>query len=83
MPSKVHHIFGDRPGMLCDSFEGNTCDPDQDGVYDDPIVSWSLAGLYAETDFEIFPTIAILYHSGMMVDTYHDNALRESLINIT
>ena len=83
LPPKVHQTFGNTPGLLCDNLEGDMCDPDHDGVYDDPVVSWSLAGLYAETDFEIFPTIAILYYSGMVVDTYHDNALRESLINMT
>lgn len=42
LPPKIHGLFGDAPGKLCDNHIGNTCDPDGDGTYDDVALSWSL-----------------------------------------
>lgn len=84
LPPKIHGLFwpGPVPGLLCDSSVGD-CDPDEDGTYDDIAVSWSLEWLYGTNGFKIFPTIAVFYYSGMQVDEFKDNALRESLINAT
>ncbi len=83
LPPKIHSLFGDAPGLLCASSLGNDCDPDGDGVYDDVAVSWSMEWFYQGNGFKIFPTISVFYYSGMQVDTYKDNAIRESIINAT
>ena len=82
LPSKIHALFGDEPGKLCDSYAGD-CDPDSDGVYDDIALSWSLEWLYQWNGFKIFPTITVFYYSGMQVDEFMDNTIRESIINDT
>lgn len=82
LPPKVHALFGDTPGKLCDSYVGD-CDPDGDGIYDDIALSWSMEWLYNGNGFKIFPTIAVFYYSWMQVDENKDNAIRESIINDT
>lgn len=82
LPPKVHALFGDTPGKLCDSYVGD-CDPDGDGIYDDIALSWSLEWLYYGNGFKIYPTIAVFYYSGMQIDENKDNAIRESIINAT
>ena len=82
LPPKIHTLFWAVPGLLCDSSVGD-CDPDEDGTYDDIAVSWSLEWLYMMNGFKIFPTLSVFYYSGMQVDEFKDNALRESLINAT
>lgn len=82
LPPKIHTLFGDVPGKLCYSIVGD-CDPDGDGIYDDVVLSWSMEGFYLWNTFKIFPTIAIFYYSGMQIDTYKDNSIRESIINAT
>lgn len=81
LPPKIHTLFGGTPGLLCDNAIGNDCDPDSDGLSDDIAVSWSMEWLYNGNGFKIFPTISVFYYSGMQVDTYKDNAIRESIIN--
>lgn len=83
LPPKIHAIFGYLPWLLCDSYVGNDCDPDGDGIYDDIALSWSMEWLYQWNGFKIFPTIAVFYYSWMQVDTSKDNAIRESVINDT
>lgn len=82
LPPKIHDLFGETPGKLCDSYVGD-CDPDGDNIYDDDVVSRSMEWLYNGNSFKIFPTISVFYYSGMQVDTYKDNAIRESIINAT
>ena len=83
LPPKIHTLFGDTPGLLCDNYVGAACDPDGDGIYDDIALSWSMEWLYQWNGFKIFPTIAVFYYSGMQVDYNKDNAIRESIINAT
>ncbi len=83
LPPYVHSLFWSTPGLLCYSYVWSDCDPDGDGIYDDIVVSWSMEWLYNGQWFKIFPTITVFYYSGMQIDTYKDNALRESLINTT
>jgi len=83
LPPKIHTLFGDTPGLLCDNYVGTDCDPDGDGIYDDIALSWSMEWLYQWNGFKIFPTIAVFYYSGMQVDYNKDNAIRESIINAT
>ena len=59
------------------------CDPDGDGVYNDVALSWSMEWMYNGNGFKIFPTIAIFYYSGMQIDEFNDNVIRESIINET
>lgn len=82
LPPKVYAAFWWAPSAsLCDSSLGD-CDPDGDGIYDDVAVSWSLEGIYQESEFTISPTISVFeYTGGMQVDTYSDNAIRESIVN--
>jgi len=82
LPPKIHALFGDVPGKLCDSYVGD-CDPDGDGIANDIAVSWSLEWTYQWRGFKIFPTISVFYYSGMQIDEPHDNAIRESIINDT
>ena len=82
LPPKIHELFWETPWKLCDSVVGD-CDPDGDGTYDDIAVSWSMEGFYQWVGFKIFPTISVFYYSGMQIDEYKDNALRESIINDT
>jgi len=80
LPPKVFDQFGwVSSAFLCDTSLGADCDPDGDGNFDDTIVSWSLEWLYQWQWFKIFPTVSVFYHSGMQIDTYKDNAFRESL----
>jgi len=82
LPPKIHSLFGETPGKLCDMYIGD-CDPDGDAIYDDISVSWSMEWLYQGQWFKIFPTISVFYYSGMQIDEYKDNAIRESIINDT
>ncbi len=82
LPPKIHALFGETPGKLCDSYVGD-CDPDGDGIYDDIALSWSMEWIYNGNGFKIFPTIAVFYYSGMQIDENKDNAIRESIINDT
>ncbi|MFA7298675.1 MAG: hypothetical protein WC010_03465 [Candidatus Absconditabacterales bacterium] len=83
LPPKIFSGFGGGiSASLCASFMDG-CDPDGDGTYDDIALSWSMEGLYNGNGFKIFPTIAVFYYSGMQVDIYNDNAIRESIINNT
>ncbi len=82
LPPKIHGLFWDISGLLCTSSIGG-CDPDGDGLSDDMAVSWSLAWLYKDNGFKIFPTIAVFYYSGMQIDTSLDTAIRESMLNET
>ena len=82
LPPKIHALFGETPGKLCDSYVGD-CDPDGDAIYDDVAVSRSMEWLYNGQWFKIFPTISVFYYSGMQIDEYKDNAIRESIINNT
>jgi hypothetical protein len=41
LPPKIHSLFGETPGKLCDMYIGD-CDPDGDAIYDDISVSWSM-----------------------------------------
>lgn len=82
LPPKVYDEFGwIGPADLCDSYVGVYCDLDSDGIYDDISLSRSLQGWYQGQWFTIYPTITVFYYSGMQVDEYNDNALRESIIN--
>lgn len=83
LPPKIHTIFWNTPWLLCDSYVGNNCDPDGDGIFDDIAVSRSIEGLYNGNGFKIFPTVSIFYYSGMQIDEPNDNAIRESIINNT
>ncbi|MCX6825144.1 MAG: hypothetical protein NTY80_02865 [candidate division SR1 bacterium] len=83
LPPKVHTLFGDTAGLLCDSYVGNDCDPDADGIFNDIALSWSLEGKYQGNGFKIYPSLSVFYYSGMQVDERKDNAIRESLINTT
>ncbi len=81
-PPKIQSRFWWVPAAdLCSNALGADCDPDGDGVYDDIVVSRSMEWLYNGESFKIFPTINVFYYSGMQVDEYHDNAIRESIIN--
>lgn len=81
LPPKILSGFGWADvGLLCDSAQGD-CDPDSDGLYNDPAVAWSMEWLYNWDDFKIFPTVGMFYYSGMQVDESKDNVIRESLIN--
>ena len=81
-PSKIYEVFWWSPWAdLCANYVGNYCDPDGDGLYDDVAVSRSLEWLSAGQGFKIFPSIAVFPSSGMRVDEYKDNAIRESIIN--
>lgn len=83
LPSKISSVFGaDEDALLCDTIQGD-CDPDGDGIYDDPALSRSMEWLYNDEWFKIFPTISVFYYSGMQVDESKDNAIRESIINET
>lgn len=81
LPPKILSWFGWLPaGSLCDQF-ADGCDPDGDNIYNDIILSRSMEWLYQWHGFKIFPTIAVFYNSGMRIDEFNDNALRESVIN--
>jgi len=82
LPPKIHALFGETPGKLCESYVGD-CDPDEDGIYDDVAVSRSMEWLYNGQWFKIFPTISVFYYSGMRINESMDNAIRESIINNT
>jgi len=84
LPPKIYQEFwSSGPADLCDSYIGANCDPDGDGIYDDILVSRSLQWWYLWEWFKIFPTISVFYYSGMQVDEFKDNAIRESIINDT
>lgn len=82
LPPKIYQEFWwTGPADLCYSDIGENCDPDGDGVYDDIVVSRSLQWWYKWAWFKIFPSISVFYYSGMQVDEFTDNAIRESTIN--
>lgn len=82
LPPKIYESFWWSPGAdLCSTYVGAHCDPDGDGLSDDIALSWSLEWLFNVQDFKIFPTIAVFPSSGMRVDEFKDNAIRESIIN--
>jgi hypothetical protein len=81
-PPKVYQQFWwSTSAELCDSYVGANCDPDGDGIYDDVAVSRSMEWWYRWKWFKIFPTISVFYYSGMQVDEYKDNVIRESILN--
>lgn len=83
LPPKIFNEFWwSTSASLCDSY-ADDCDPDGDGIYDDVALSRSMEWLYNGNGFKIFPTMAIFYYSGMQVDEFMDNAIRESIINAT
>ena len=83
LPPKIFTIFWwSIPASLCAGFM-DACDPDDDGIYDDIALSWSMEWLYNGNGFKIFPTIAVFYYSWMQIDEHKDNAIRESIINDT
>ena len=83
LPPKIHTVFGDSLGKLCDNPNGDNCDPDGDGIYDDAVLSWSMEWNYKGKWFKLFPTTAVFYYSGMQIDYPNDTVFRESVVNDT
>lgn len=74
LPPKV--VSGFNGAVLCD-----TCDLDDDGLWDDVVGDRSMEGYKNGMYFKIVPNVATLYYSGSHVDQNKDIATRESVIN--
>jgi len=86
LPPKLYNSFGwNDDALLCDQeWRSNNCDKNQDTLTDETIVLRSLLGKYDSpvTDFTLLPTTKILrYKTPAIVDSSHDNNIRESDIN--
>lgn len=80
LPPKIFAGFGT---WLCNNSSlPEICDPDQDGLYDDIIVDWSLKWYYNWNQFFIMPNESVSYYwDERIVNTDQDTAIRKSNIN--
>lgn len=81
LPPKV--VSGFNNSLLCnDNSVTEICDPDQDGLYDDTIVYWSLKWYYWWKQFFVMPNESVAYYwTEKSVNTDQDTVIRETNIN--
>ncbi|MFZ2150875.1 MAG: hypothetical protein WAZ12_03865 [Candidatus Absconditicoccaceae bacterium] len=83
---KIFSGFGNSIAIsnLCNNDSGlpEICDPDEDGLYDDIIVDWSLKGYHNGNQFLIMPNESVSYYGDEnVVNTDQDTTIRKSNIN--
>ncbi len=81
LPPKIFAGFsGSR--LCADDSIPEICDPDQDGLYDDIIVDWSLKWYYNWNQFFVMPNESISYYWNAKIVNYdQDTTIRKSNIN--
>ncbi len=81
LPPQIFSSFS--YSLLCnDSSNPEICDPDQDGLYDDIIVDWSMKWYYNWNQFFIMPNESISYYwDEKIVNADQDTTIRKSNIN--
>jgi len=79
LPPKIL-LSGFNGSVLC-TWSVEICDPDQDGLYDDIVVDWSLKWFYNWNQFFIMPSESIAYNGDQKVVNNGDTTIRESNVN--
>jgi hypothetical protein len=80
LPPKI--LSGFNNVRLCDSiWSVEICDPDQDELFNDIVVDWSLKWYYSWNQFFIMPSESIAYNQDIKEVNIGDTIIRESNVN--